>query len=75
MRRTILLTAALCAMTAGLLTPAQAIPVSGITSVPAGGQSLIEKASWHCWRWRHICAHRWGWRTWKFHRCLVRHGC
>jgi len=33
MRHTILLTTALCAMTTGLLlTPAQALPVSGVTS-------------------------------------------
>ncbi len=43
MRRTILLTGALCAMTAGLLTSAQALPVLGVTSAPTAGQSLIEK--------------------------------
>jgi hypothetical protein len=78
MRRTLLLTTATAALAAGLcLTAAQAAPVSGITLSPLSTQSLIEKAGWrrHCWRWRHICANRWGWGGWRFHRCMVIHGC
>ena len=78
MRHTLLLTGALCAMTTGLLlATAQATPLSGLAESPAANQTLIEKAGWagHCWRWRHICAHRWGWGTWRFNRCIVRHGC
>ncbi len=29
----------------------------------------------YCVRWRHECAHRWGWGTWRFRRCLTGHGC
>ena len=28
-----------------------------------------------CYRWRHICADRWGWGGPGFRRCLWRHGC
>lgn len=28
-----------------------------------------------CRGWRHECADRWGWGTWRFERCLARHGC
>jgi hypothetical protein len=29
----------------------------------------------YCWRWRHICADRWGWGSGRFYRCLAIHGC
>ena len=29
----------------------------------------------YCRSWRHECAERWGWGTWRFNRCLARHGC
>lgn len=29
----------------------------------------------YCRAWRHECADRWGWGTWRFQRCLARHGC
>jgi hypothetical protein len=28
-----------------------------------------------CRAWRHECADRWGWGTWRFQRCMARHGC
>lgn len=28
-----------------------------------------------CRGWRHECADRWGWGTWRFDRCMARHGC
>lgn len=37
--------------------------------------SLVEKASYRCWRWRQKCAWRWGVGTPRFGRCLLRHGC
>ncbi len=29
----------------------------------------------HCYRWRHECGERWGWRTHRFYVCARRHGC
>lgn len=29
----------------------------------------------YCYRWRHACADRWGWRGPGFYRCVRRHGC
>ena len=29
----------------------------------------------YCGRWRHECADRWGWNTWRFRRCLRWHEC
>lgn len=70
-----LLAAAMLALAtpAGAATSAQALPRLD-TMAP---QSLVEKAGWrgHCSRWRHICADRWGWGTWRFRRCMVLHGC
>lgn len=28
-----------------------------------------------CARVRHYCAHRWGWGTWRYYRCVHRRGC
>jgi hypothetical protein len=42
-------------------------------------QSLAQQVGWryrrHCVRWRHICADRWAWGTWRFRRCMRIHGC
>ena len=29
----------------------------------------------YCSRWRNECAHRWGWGTWRYRRCITAHGC
>jgi len=76
MSRILLLTSAVCAMSAAaLFTPAQASPVSGLTSSPLTAQSLIGKAGYrYCWHRNRICRARWiaGWR---YRRCMVLHGC
>jgi len=47
MGRRLLLTAALCATTAGLLlAPAQATPQAGLTSSSMHGPNLIDKVDW-----------------------------
>lgn len=28
-----------------------------------------------CRAWHNECADRWGWGTWRFRRCVIRHGC
>ena len=28
-----------------------------------------------CYRWRHVCANRYGWHTRGYYRCVRRHGC
>jgi hypothetical protein len=62
---------------------------SGANAAPAGltllpkleTQSLAEPVTYrtryvnHCVRWRNECRERWGWRTWRFRRCMSRHGC
>jgi hypothetical protein len=47
-------------------------------SVPQIGQnqSLVQPARYgRCIEWRHICADRWGWGSWRFRRCLRLHAC
>ena len=49
------------------------------------GQSLAQPIHWrahrwgggwgYCRNWRHECAERWGWGSWRFQRCLRIHGC
>jgi hypothetical protein len=35
----------------------------------------VHRPGVRCWAWRKECAARWGWGTWRFRRCLARHGC
>lgn len=39
------------------------------------GVGIVVGEARSCGLWRHECADRWGWRTWRFNRCLARHGC
>lgn len=59
-----------CALAA---MPAGAVPLPQ-SSAP---QSLATNVDWHsrCVSWRHECARRWGWGTWRYRRCVVLHGC
>lgn len=58
------------------VSAAPAMPQSPIVDVAAGAGSLVEKTHFRrCRFWRHECAHRWGWGTRGYHRCLWRHGC
>jgi hypothetical protein len=65
---------------AGPATPSMAAPAVPNMSVADTG-SGVDLVYWrgryvgHCVRWRHICADRWGWGTWRFRRCLHLHGC
>jgi hypothetical protein len=59
---------------------ASAVTVGPHTVIPnpaVSDGSLIHNVQWgpHCHRWARICAHRWGWRTWRFRRCMRHHGC
>ncbi|MBS0232444.1 MAG: glycosyl hydrolase family 5 [Proteobacteria bacterium] len=62
-------------LTAAASTPQAATlaPLKGVGT----NQSLVTKAGYgrYCWRWRHICARRWGWGNWRHRRCMINHGC
>ena len=55
---------------------AQLLPQLKVTN-----QSLAQPVQYwrhrhnYCYRWRHVCADRWGWGGWRFRRCLRVHGC
>jgi hypothetical protein len=49
-------------------------PQVNLAKAAAAAGSVVEKASYRCWRWRKKCAWRWG-DTPRFHRCMWRHGC
>lgn len=77
MTKSLMVTAAAALLAgAAYMTPAAAVQLPG---APAAEQSkLTETVRYgyrHCRRWRHECAHRWGWGTWRFQRCMRRHGC
>jgi hypothetical protein len=62
----------------GLYLPvgASASQLSGIAQEPPSAATPVQ--FWdigRCRSWRRECADRWGWRTERFHGCLVRHGC
>lgn len=86
MRTTVIALAAAIAATAAISSMANASPLAA-----AGPQSHAQNAAvleqidfrdrYHrrkfsrCSYWRAECADRWGWGTWRFHRCLIRHAC
>ncbi len=42
----------------------------------AADASVVERAGWQrCERWASKCAWRWGAGTWRYDRCMRRHGC
>ena len=61
--------------------PSQASGASLLANVGAlspslDGHSLARRVGWNrCQIWRDKCAWRWGPGTWRFDRCLRRHGC
>lgn len=57
-------------------TGSQAAPLTPLKGLETN-QSLATTVDYrrYCWRWRNICANRWGWGGWRFRRCMVRHGC
>jgi hypothetical protein len=69
---------------AAAATPSQAAQLAPLQPLSlVKSQSLAQPAGYYRWRhhrgycvrWRHRCAHRWGWGTWRFRRCVVNHGC
>jgi hypothetical protein len=70
--------AAAAALIAGaaFVTPASAVQLPG---APAAEQTKLSETVHYrynyCRNWRHECARRWGWGSWRFRRCLRRHGC
>jgi hypothetical protein len=63
----------------GALAAPQTSSAASLTPVPgvaANDSSLVQTVQWRsCRYWRHECAERWGWRTWRYHRCVERHDC
>ncbi len=69
---------------------ATALPVGAAHQSANADASMLQEVGqrhwhrhrhWHrpyagrCWKWRNICADRWGWGTWQQRRCLRNHGC
>ncbi len=47
-----------------------------ITTLPISRANLVQQAGFdRCGAWRDKCARRWGHGTWRYVRCLRRHGC
>jgi hypothetical protein len=61
---------------AAAVSGAQAAPLGLSLKAPAA-QSLAEKVDYRdrCVHQRRECAERWGWRTWRWRRCVIAHGC
>jgi hypothetical protein len=79
MRRFLLLGAALALASPLMLgqasAAAMAVPQLKSAQSAAAADAIVEKAAYHCYRWRHRCAWRWGVGTKRFYRCLWRHHC
>lgn len=78
MTKTSLALAALVAI--GAAGSANATPLASSKPMQsyAAQNSGLEQVYWgagRCKAWRHECAERWGWGTWRFKRCLIRHAC
>jgi hypothetical protein len=79
MRRFLLLGAALALASPLMLGQASAAGTAApqmkwAQSVASDG-SIVEKAGWHCRKWRRKCTRRWGWKSRRYYRCLWRHDC
>ena len=76
-RRALLLSLACLGLGAASLG-AQAAPgpISMLTRVTGSGQ-LAQPVGYRsfCGRWREECREKWGFRTWRYRRCLSFHGC
>lgn len=70
--RTPLLVTGLAAAWAALVLLPQSAPAR-----QASSHQRTEVAGWpgHCVRWRPACVAQWGWGSWHYRRCMVRHGC
>jgi hypothetical protein len=72
---------------AGLVAAAIALAPYTVSAMPLTSQAdalaaaaaegtLVEKTQWgYCRRVRQDCAFRWGWRTWRYFRCVGARGC
>ena len=59
-----------------LLVPFAGAHALQATNVPISPASLVQHAGFdRCSAWRDRCAWRWGHGTWRYIRCLRRHGC
>ena len=77
MRSLLVATSFACVALGALVTGAEASPLSLIVGPAVEHQSLAQPVDYrnYCGRWREECRERWGWRTWRFRRCLAIHGC
>ncbi len=80
MRRMLLLGAALALASPLMLSQASAaapaVPQMKAAQSAAAAGAIVEKAGWHhCRRWGRRCTYRWGLGSWRFRRCMRRHGC
>jgi len=78
MQPKLLVIAAALATGIALASPASANVLASTKAQVSTERSMIEKVDHRggrCRAWRHECADRWGWGTWRFRRCLIRHGC
>lgn len=63
---------------AGGLASATALPgAATTTAASAASAGTLHDVGYrgYCFRWRQVCASRWGWGNWRFRRCLRLHGC
>ena len=56
---------------------AQAAPVVPSGPFAQSSQSLAQPVDYrnYCGRWRDECRERWGFRSWRYRRCMSYHGC
>jgi hypothetical protein len=69
----------------GVAAMAIALAAQSVSAVPlsnnalgtaASEGALVNNVQWHyCHRVREGCAAKWGWRSWRYFRCVGRRGC
>jgi hypothetical protein len=66
------------------MASAASLPAAGTYQSAVSADSMRQEVGyrhWHrphfnrCRIARHVCADRFGWGTWRFHRCLANRGC
>jgi hypothetical protein len=76
MTRLVMLAATLAVIWPPLGGQAQSAPISPSGAAAFAGSPSAQQIGWRgCGFWQAKCAVRWGPGTWRFGRCMWRHGC
>ena len=76
MRRSLLVATCLLGLAGTIgVTDTNAAGLPRLDGIAVGSAVQTVQGYGYCRRLRNDCAHRWGWGTWRFNRCVNSRGC